>query len=233
MMESMKKALIVEDDADIRRLLELHLRDLYFEVTSASDGMQGLALALSSSFDFIILDIMLPRMDGIDLCKELRNRKLTVPIMMLTSRSEEIDKVVALETGADDYMTKPFGTRELQARIKAIMRRMPESTPTESKLLQIDELTIDLAKRLVKKNATTLQLTPKEFELLALLVQNPGKTYSRLDLLELIWNYNYEGYEHTVNSHINRLRRKIEADIHNPQYILTSWGIGYRFKEIS
>jgi two-component system, OmpR family, alkaline phosphatase synthesis response regulator PhoP len=142
--------------------------------------------------------------------------------------------VVALESGADDYMTKPFGTRELQARVKAILRRSPAISDAQdaNKIFEIEDLHIDLGKRVVKKNNVTLSLTPKEFELIALFIQNPGKTYSRIDLLDLVWKYSYEGYEHTVNSHINRLRSKIEDDMNNPQFILTSWGIGYRFKEL-
>ncbi|MBI1265810.1 MAG: response regulator [Cryomorphaceae bacterium] len=230
----MKKALIIEDDADIRKLLELHLKDMQFSIETAADGKQGLSMALSNPFDFIILDIMLPGMDGIDICKEIRYKNIKTPIMMLTSRSEEIDKVVALESGADDYMTKPFGTRELQARVKAILRRSPAISDGQdaNKIFDIEGLHIDLGKRVVKKNNVTLSLTPKEFELIALFIQNPGKTYSRIDLLDLVWKYSYEGYEHTVNSHINRLRSKIEDDMNNPQFILTSWGIGYRFKEL-
>lgn len=233
-MESLKKALIVEDDADIRKLLEMHLKDMQFSIITAADGKQGLSLALTNNFDFIILDIMLPGMDGVDICKAIRHKNIQTPIMMLTSRSEEIDKVLALETGADDYMTKPFGTRELQARVKAILRRSPNvGDKHESNLIyDIEGLHIDLGKRVVKKNGTLLSLTPKEFELLALLIQNPGKTYSRIDLLDLVWKYSYEGYEHTVNSHINRLRSKIEDDMNHPQFILTSWGVGYRFKEL-
>lgn len=233
-MELLKKALIIEDDADIRKLLELHLKDMQFSIETAADGKQGLSMALSNPFDFIILDIMLPGMDGIDICKEIRYKNIKTPIMMLTSRSEEIDKVVALESGADDYMTKPFGTRELQARVKAILRRSPAISDGQdaNKIFDIEGLHIDLGKRVVKKNNVTLSLTPKEFELIALFIQNPGKTYSRIDLLDLVWKYSYEGYEHTVNSHINRLRSKIEDDMNNPQFILTSWGIGYRFKEL-
>lgn len=233
-MEVKKKALIVEDDADIRKLLEMHLKDMHFNIDTAADGKQGLSLALSNHYDFIILDIMLPGMDGVDICKEIRHKNILTPIMMLTSRSEEIDKVVALESGADDYMTKPFGTRELQARVKAILRRAPGGIEAseDHKVFNFDNIHIDLGKRIVKKNGINLSLTPKEFELVALFVQNPGKTYSRIDLLDLVWKYSYEGYEHTVNSHINRLRSKIEDDMNNPQFILTSWGVGYRFKEL-
>jgi len=234
-MSKHKKVLLVEDELDIHKLIKLHLNDMQFDVESAFDGANGLSKALNNEYDFIILDIMLPGIDGIEICREIRRSNTQTPIMMLTSKSEEIDKVVALETGADDYMTKPFGARELQARVKAILRRFPLEGLNNSKLkrpYEVDGLFVDVNKRMVKKNGLTLSLTPKEFDLLALFIQNPGKTYSRMDLLEQIWNYTHDGYEHTVNSHMNRLRHKVEDDMNNPKFILTSWGVGYRFREI-
>ena len=230
---SMKKVLVIEDDRDISKLLQVHLSDLNFEVTPAYDGKSGLLAGLNERFDFIILDIMLPEMDGFDVCRQLRIEKVDTPILMLTSKSEEIDKVVGLETGADDYMTKPFSPRELEARMKAILRRTEAApkVPSKAQTLQIGNLTIDPTKRVVKKGDIVLSLTPKEFELLVLLATNPGKTYSRMDLLNEVWNYDFDGYEHTVNSHINRLRGKVEDDMNNPSYILTTWGVGYRFCE--
>jgi two-component system, OmpR family, alkaline phosphatase synthesis response regulator PhoP len=234
LMTNLKRVLIIEDDKDISRLLQLQLTDMQFEADTAYDGIEGLKKALSGNYDFIMIDLMLPGMDGLEICRQIRINKLDTPVMMLTSRSEEIDKVLGLETGADDYMTKPFSSRELQARIKAIMRRVniPQTDVKSGiKIFEVDELFVDLEKRIVKVRNESLNLTPKEFELLALLIQNPGKTYSRMDLLNLVWNYNFEGYEHTVNSHINRLRSKIEVDMNKPQYVLTTWGVGYRFKE--
>ncbi len=234
LMTNLKRVLIIEDDKDISRLLQLQLTDMQFEVDMAYEGNDGLKKALSGNYDFIMIDLMLPGMDGLEICRQIRINKLETPVMMLTSRSEEIDKVLGLETGADDYMTKPFSSRELQARIKAIMRRVniPQAdVKIGIKIFEVDELFVDLEKRIVKVKNESLNLTPKEFELLALLIQNPGKTYSRMDLLNLVWNYNFEGYEHTVNSHINRLRSKIEVDMNKPQYVLTTWGVGYRFKE--
>jgi two-component system, OmpR family, alkaline phosphatase synthesis response regulator PhoP len=228
-----KRALVVEDEKDIHKLITLHLADLNFEVDGAFNGEEGLKKALLNDYDFIVLDIMLPGMDGIEVCKQIRHGNRSTPIMMLTSKSEEIDKVLALETGADDYMTKPFGARELQARVKAILRRVPilDAAQKNQNICEMDGLMVDLGKRIVKKNGETLNLTPKEFDLLSLFIQNPGKTYSRMDLLEQVWNYTYEGYEHTVNSHMNRLRHKVEDDMNNPKFILTTWGVGYRFRE--
>lgn len=231
----MKRALIVEDDIDISRLLQVHLKDMGFEVDTAFDGKNGLMKGLNAPFDFIILDIMLPEMDGFDVCRNLRIEKVNTPILMLTSKSEEIDKVVGLETGADDYMTKPFSVRELEARIKAIMRRFEQSDSDKPKtatgIIEVDDLFINPSRRVVKKAGESLNLTPKEFDVLVLLASNPGKTYSRMDLLNEVWNYDFEGYEHTVNSHINRLRGKVETDINHPQFVLTTWGVGYRFRE--
>lgn len=229
----MKKVLIIEDDQEISNLLKIHLTDLDCDVTKAFDGRTGLNLALGNSFDLIILDIMLPELDGFEVCKELRKRENHTPVLMLTSKSEEMDKVLGLEFGADDYMTKPFGIREFIARVKAIFRRVDVSTMTvdDLKTLDFGELKIDGSKRIVLKNKNRIELTPKEFDLLYLLGSAPGRTYSRESLLNKIWGYQYSGYEHTVNSHINRLRIKIEKDVNNPEYILTTWGVGYRFND--
>lgn len=232
----MNRVLIVEDDNQIAELLSIHLRDLHFEPTIKNDGREGLTEALANSYDLIILDIMLPGMDGIDICREVRSTNKSVPIVMLTAKTEEIDKVVGLETGADDYITKPFSIRELQARIKAIMRRSGKNATLDggsnNNLLNFGEIKIDIDKRAVLKNDQRLHLTTKEFDLLALLAQNPGKSFSRQQLLQLVWEYDFAGFEHTVNSHINRLRAKIEADMADPKFILTTWGFGYRFNEM-
>lgn len=228
----MKRILIIEDDPEIIKLLELHLSDLSYETSKATDGELGLTLAMEQEFDLILLDLTLPSLDGIELCKKLRKSKNT-PIIMLTAKSEEIDRVLGLEIGADDYMTKPFSIRELLARIKAVLRRTTETHGKEkdSSVLSAEGLFIDIDKRKVLLGKQRIDLSPKEFELLVLMASNPGRNYTRTELLNIIWGYNFEGYEHTVNSHINRLRVKIESDMANPIYILTTWGVGYKFNE--
>lgn len=227
----MKKVLIVEDDITIVELLEIHIKDLGYEVLKAYDGEAGLNLALNENPDLIILDVSMPKMDGFQVCMQVRAKQNT-PIIMLTAKTEEIDRVLGLEIGADDYITKPFSVRELIARVKAIFRRTKMNNKEEVQVtLEFDGLAIDIEKRKVLQNGKRVDLSPKEFELLVLMASKPGKSYSRSDLLNLIWGYDFDGYEHTVNSHINRLRAKIEVDMANPQYIITSWGIGYKFNE--
>jgi DNA-binding response OmpR family regulator len=230
----MKKVLIVEDDPEIINLLTIHLEDLSCEVSTAQDGRLGLSKALEEKPDLVILDVTLPEMDGIEVCRQIRSRSV-VPVIMLTAKSEEIDRVLGLEIGADDYITKPFSVRELLARVKAVFRRTEMSEgkkeETQGALLDFDDLSIDVEKRKVLVRGKKVELSPKEFELLVLMASHPGKNYSRADLLRLIWGYDFNGYEHTVNSHINRLRAKIEADMNAPQYILTTWGVGYKFNE--
>jgi len=230
-----KRVLIVEDDSNIVELLTIHLRDLGCEVVAATSGNQGLLAAGDTKFDLIILDLMLPGLNGMEVCRKIRQHDRHTPILMLTARSEEIDKVIGLETGADDYMTKPFSVREFIARVKVIFRRNEEQLKAEtshaSSIITYGQLKIDVDKRKVTLNNTRIELSPKEFDLITLLASNPGKSYSRKTLLNLVWGYDFEGYEHTVNSHINRLRGKIEEDLSNPKYILTTWGVGYRFNE--
>ena len=229
----MKKVLVIEDDKSIVDLLELHLKDLNCDVTTTLDGAEGLKKATSEIYDLIVLDIMLPNVNGLDICKEVRRRDIYTPVLMLTSKSEEVDKVIGLEIGADDYLSKPFSIREFIARVKAILRRV-EAIQKEigsDSDISVAELAIEVAKRKVSLEGNRIELTPKEFDLLHLLASHPGKTYTREQLLNILWGYQYNGYEHTVNSHINRLRSKIEPDISNPKYILTSWGVGYRFNE--
>ncbi|HVU96064.1 MAG TPA: response regulator transcription factor [Puia sp.] len=231
----MKRVLIIEDDSQIIELLTIHLTDLNCHVVSICNGKEGLELALKEPFDLVILDLMLPGMNGIDICRRLRHSGISSPILILTAKSEEIDKVVGLETGADDYLTKPFSVREFIARAKVIFRRKDENKdvltgPTKGQM-QYDALFIDVDMRKVTLNNARVDLSPKEFELLILLAGAPGKSYSRKQLLNLIWGYDFDGYEHTVNSHINRLRGKIESNISSPRYILTTWGVGYRFNE--
>lgn len=231
----MKRVLLVEDDRDIVNLLKIHLHDLDFEVEVAFDGLEGEKKALEENFDLVILDVMLPFKDGNAIAQKMRAYDNHTPILMLTARTEEIDKVLGLESGADDYLTKPFGIREFIARVKALMRRhemnvISNDKTKGGKLVQGD-LHIDLDKRKVLLRDKRIDLTPKEFDLLVLLVSNPGRSYSREQLLKEVWGYEFSGYEHTVNSHINRLRAKIEPEDADPHYILTSWGIGYRFND--
>lgn len=231
----MKKVLVIEDDRDIVDLLKIHLQDLDCEVDASYDGLEGEQKALNGNYDLIILDIMLPGKDGNAIAQKLRAFDNATPILMLTARTEEIDKVLGLESGADDYLTKPFGVREFIARVKAIFRRQELSNKPATKentgVIHFNDLDIDLDKRRVIMAGERIELTPKEFDLLILLSSNPGRSYSRDQLLNDVWGYEFSGYEHTVNSHINRLRSKIEPDLANPKYILTTWGIGYRFND--
>ncbi len=228
----MKQILIIEDDPEIVKLLEIHLTDLIYTTSKATDGEVGLQMALEHDYDLILLDLTLPTMDGVTICKRLREKKNT-PVIMLTAKSEEIDRVLGLEMGADDYITKPFSIRELLARVKAVMRRTAASNiqNQSSTVISADGLLIDIDRRRVVLDDKKVELSPKEFELLVLMASNPGRNYTRTELLDMIWGYNFEGYEHTVNSHINRLRAKIESDMANPNYILTTWGVGYKFNE--
>jgi DNA-binding response OmpR family regulator len=231
----MPRVLIIEDDRDIAELISIHLTDLVCEIKHSLNGEAGLAMATDENYDLIILDIMLPGMDGLEVCRKLRAREIVTPILMLTAKSEEIDKVLGLEIGADDYLTKPFSIREFVARVKAILRRQKihekASDQPATITFRIENLVIEQEKRKVKLDGNRIELTPKEYDLLVLLASHPGKSYSREDLLNLIWGYEFSGYEHTVNSHINRLRSKIESDFSKPRYILTTWGVGYRFSD--
>lgn len=232
----MKQVLIIEDDPEIIGLLEIHLQDLECEVTAVHRGDEGLSSAIEQPSDLIILDVMLPGMDGVEVCQKIRAQNIGTPILMLTAKSEEIDKVLGLEVGADDYLTKPFSVREFIARVKAIFRRQQldqakEANAASSRSMNFGELFVDIDLRKVTLAGKRVELSPKEFELLVLLSTNPGKSYDRGKLLNLIWGYDFKGYEHTVNSHINRLRSKIEPDMGNPKFILTTWGVGYKFNE--
>jgi two-component system, OmpR family, alkaline phosphatase synthesis response regulator PhoP len=235
-VEKQKKVLIIEDDPNIADLVEIHLNDLGFELERAEDGRTGLEMALSNNYSIVILDLMLPQLSGLEVCKEIRSVNKYLPILMLTAKSEELDKVLGLELGADDYLTKPFSIHELIARIKAILRRLDVNQENKidtisKKDLIFDRLFIDLEKRKVTLSGNQVDLTVKEFDLLALFAQKPGRAFNRQELLDLVWGYQFVGYEHTVNSHINRLRNKIETDPANPFFIRTVWGVGYRFVE--
>lgn len=230
-----QRILVIEDNDDLAHLLELHLQDLSYNVELEFDGDRGLAKAEKEEYDLIILDIMLPGTDGIEICRQLRSRDRYTPILMLTSKSSELDRVLGLEMGADDYVTKPFSIRELLARVKAIFRRVDklksEQQEIEPTLIEADNLIIDPEKRYVTVDGREADLTAKEYDLLYYFARNPGKVFKRSQLLDKVWGYGHDGYEHTVNSHINRLRAKIEKNPAQPQYILTVWGVGYKFRE--
>ncbi len=228
-----RRVLIIEDNADIARLVQLHLRDIHCEAEIAADGLVGLAQFKHHPYDLVILDLMLPGLDGLEVCKALRAEPGYVPILMLTAKSSELDRVLGLEVGADDYLTKPFSIPELMARIKALLRRVDalRTTTKINEMLQFNGLTIDNGKRQVHIGKREVKLTAKEFELLLHFASHPGHVYTRTQLLDQIWGYSHDGYEHTVNSHINRLRSKIENDPTQPQHILTVWGVGYKFND--
>jgi DNA-binding response OmpR family regulator len=234
----MNRIILVEDDPAITNLLSLHFQAPAFELVACDRGSRALERLAQETFDLIILDIMLPDGNGFELCRRIRAANELTPILMLSALGEELDKVRALELGADDYLTKPFGVAELMARVRALLRRGGLSSgEAESPVaVGIDrivarELVIDKEKRKVTMRGSRLELTPKEFDLLWLLATHPGKTFSRHELLEMIWGFAFQEYEHTVTSHINRLRIKIEPNLNKPEYILTTWGAGYRFAE--
>jgi DNA-binding response OmpR family regulator len=229
-----RKILIVEDNPDIAKLVSLHLKDLDCEVALAADGLRGLNEARAQRYDLIILDLMLPSLDGLELCRRLRAETDYTPILMLTAKSSEVDRVVGLEIGADDYLTKPFSISELLARVKAIFRRVDALGAGRSeapKRLTLGAMAIDVEKRTVTVTGQPVDLTAKEFDLLLQFAENPGRVYSRQQLLDLVWGSGHIGYEHTVNSHINRLRGKIETNPAEPEYVLTVWGVGYKFND--
>ena len=229
-----RNILVIEDNSDISELVALHLRDYGHGVEVVRDGDLGLKRAMSGEFQLIILDLMLPGMNGLEICSKLRAGSSYVPILMLTAKSSEVDRVVGLETGADDYLIKPFSIHELLARVKAIFRRveiLSSRTASDDQRIVCGGLEIDSEKREVKIQGKQVELTAKEFDLLAQFAAHPGKVYSRKQLLDLVWGYQHDGYEHTVNSHINRLRRKIEPDPTKPDFLLTVWGVGYKFND--
>jgi DNA-binding response OmpR family regulator len=233
----MHKVLVIEDESDIAQLVKLHLEDIPCEVRLAADGIVGLAEAQAKSYELIILDIKLPGMDGLEVCRRLRASGHYTPILMLTSKSSELDRVLGLEMGADDYLTKPFSVQELKARAKAIFRRVEQlkgggaqESPAPRRI-QVRDLIIDVERHEVEIRGARIQLTAKEFDLLLYFAEHPGRVYTRDQLLDQVWGYQHSGYDHTVNSHINRLRSKIESDPQNPEYIHTVWGVGYKFAE--
>lgn len=226
--------LVIEDDRDIADLVALHLREAGCTVELMHDGQEGLAAAQRQPYDLIILDLMLPGLDGLSVCRELRRGPRYLPILMLTSKSAEIDRVLGLELGADDYLTKPFSIRELVARVNALFRRVEaigrSADAAPPPVIVIGDMRIETDKREVTLRGDSVELTAREFDLLLYFARHPGRVFTRAQLLDQVWGYGHEGYEHTVNSHINRLRAKIERDPANPQYVLTVWGVGYKFR---
>ncbi len=231
-----KNILLIENDTEICSLLEFHLKDLGIQLDIARDGAKGLELALNNEYLLVLLDSTLPGTDGFEVCRSLREKKKKLPVLMFTSKNEEFDKVLCLESGADDYITKPFSILELLAKIKSLLRRVkafeqePEDESSEG-VFRFGELRVNVEKRRVTVENNLVRLTPKEFDLLKLFISNPGKAFTREILLNVVWGHQFSGYEHTVDSHINRLRAKIEQDPSNPNYIRTIWGVGYKFAD--
>ena len=234
-LERKVSLLVVEDDENISSAISEYFSRAGYNVKTVEDGLMGVKSALDDPPDAVVLDLMLPRMDGLAVCRELREKANHMPILMLTAKDDVVDKVLGLEMGADDYITKPFSLRELEARIKSVLRRSrmsvnADSGKEESSVVR-GRLRIDPARREVTIGERQVELTPKEFDLLRLFATNPGRVFPRKYLLEKIWDYSYEGYDRTIDSHINRLRAKIEENPENPQMVLTVWGIGYKFSD--
>ncbi|MCV6625981.1 MAG: response regulator transcription factor [Cellvibrionaceae bacterium] len=228
-----KKILIVEDQQDIADLVKLHLGDLGADVTCVGDGHEGMRMACAMDWDLMILDIQLPGPSGLEICRAVRRNENFVPILLLTSRSSELDRVLGLDIGADDYITKPFSVMELIARVKAVFRRLDALEKKEQQAEQVIELgrlSINEQLHQVKLNGEVIELTAREFDLLRHFAAQPGRVFRRSELLDSVWGYGHDGYEHTVNSHINRLRAKIETDPNNPQIVVTVWGVGYKLE---
>ncbi|WP_084005308.1 response regulator transcription factor [Gilvimarinus polysaccharolyticus] len=227
-----KRFLVVEDEQDLAELVRMHLSELDADVTVSYRGDEALQLALSQVWHAIVLDLSLPGIDGLDICRELRSQGVVTPVLILTSRSTELDRVLGLELGADDYLTKPFSTLELKARIKALLRRAEHNAVIDdspAQTVSVGGLHIDQAQRSVSVNGESVELTAREFELIWYFVSHPGRVFRRSELLDAVWGYGHDGYEHTVNSHINRLRGKIEDNPAEPKYLKTVWGVGYKF----
>jgi DNA-binding response OmpR family regulator len=228
--------LIVEDDLDIANLIRVNLLELGVEIEHQDNGDKALQQALNKHYSLLILDVMLPGISGLDICRQVRDKKPEQAIIMLTAKSSETDRVLGLELGADDYMTKPFSVRELQARVRSQLRKVhvmqqskQNNANTDDTSLIVGHLSINQKNHQVIFKDQSLELTATEFELLQHLASHPNQVFSRSQLLESVWGYHHSGYEHTVNSHINRLRAKIEQDATSPQIVQTVWGVGYKF----
>ncbi|HVL58508.1 MAG TPA: response regulator transcription factor [Burkholderiaceae bacterium] len=228
------RILVVEDQKDIAELIAMHLRDLGHRVEIVGDGDAGLQAVRSDRYDLVVLDVMLPARDGLDVVRTMRIERIPTPVLMLTARSTELDRVLGLELGADDYLTKPFSIPELQARVKAMLRRAEmaaQPPPASERRITAGDLSIDCEAREVRLRDRPVPLTSKEYDLLCHFARHPGRAFTRVQLLDAVWGTTYEGYEHNVNTHINRLRAKIEDDPANPRYVLTVRGVGYRFTD--
>ena len=231
-MNSAKKILLVEDDQDIATLLRLNLQDEGYQIVHEADGNQALIQLEKQSWDAVILDLMLPGVDGLEICRRIRQMTRYLPVIIISARTSETHRVLGLEMGADDYLPKPFSVLELIARVKALFRRqeaMGQNIRLESGSISCHGLDIEPLSREVRLRGEPVELTPREFDLLYWFARHPGEVFSRLSLLDRVWGYQHEGYEHTVNTHINRLRIKIERDPAEPEIILTVWGKGYKF----
>lgn len=222
-----KKILIVDDEEKIRELINKYLVNEGFEVIEAADGYQALELTVSQKPDLIVLDWLLPGISGLEVCRQVRQSS-AIPIIMLTAKTEEIDKLLGLELGADDYITKPFSLRELTARIRVVLRRIDPGGEIIKSSIKVDDLEINLDRHEVLSNGKNITLTPTEFKILSILFSSPGRVFSRLQLLDAAFGYAYEGYERSIDTHVRNLRKKIEPDPENPRYILTVYGTGYR-----
>ncbi len=235
------KVLVIEDEVDVAALLRIHLGELPADICVASDGEHGLALALSGAWDLVVLDLRLPRLGGLDVCREIRASGRTVPILILTARAGELERVEGLDLGADDYLGKPFSVLELRARVRALLRRSalthnnvpPDAPAAAAPVLQFGALRLDRARRMATLAGRDLTLAPREWDLLRFFAEHPRRAFSRAELLDRVWGYGHDGYDHTVNSHINRLRTKLGDDRSRSRYIHTVWGTGYRFEPAS
>ena len=226
-----KKILVIEDEESIRNIIRAFLEDAGYTVFVAGDGLEGVNKFHEKNPDLVLLDLMLPKMNGLEVCQQIREFS-DVPIIMLTAKGEDMDKILGLEYGADDYITKPFNILEVKARIKAIMRRAGKNATqeTKAKVVEVGELRLDCESRRVFIGTREINLTAKEFDVLELLVFNPNKVYSRENLLNIVWGYEYPGDVRTVDVHIRRLREKIESNPSEPKYVHTKWGVGYYFQ---
>jgi DNA-binding response OmpR family regulator len=224
------RVLVAEDDPQVAQSLELYLQLFGCRVDVAADGSIALEQAVKGGYDLILLDLTLPRVDGLAVCKTVRQQQVFTPILMLTARASESDKVLGLSAGADDYMTKPFSSLELQARLSALLRRSIDYHQPKETRLERGAMSIDVERRTVTLAGRPIDLTAREFDLLLALARQPGRVYTREQLLDAVWGYSHDGYSHTVNSHVNRLRAKIESDPAHPEHVLTARGVGYRFR---
>lgn len=224
------KILVVDDEKLLVKGIKFNLENEGYQVEAAYDGEEGVALAKTGGFDLIILDVMMPKLSGLDACMRIREFSM-VPIIMLTARTDDMDKVIGFEYGADDYVTKPFNILELKARVRALLRRSAVTNQADSSaVVSFGDISIDCAKRIAMKGGQNVELTSREFDVIELLIKNPGRVYSRENLLNIIWGYDYQGDLRTVDVHVHRLRDKLEKNPAEPEHIITKWGVGYYFK---